>query len=48
MARGLVDYSSEDIRKIRGRKTSEIKRLLGTKDYDEVIHRDNMVLVESD
>ena len=48
VARGLVDYSSEDIRKIRGHRTSEIKRLLGTKDYDEVIHRDNMVLVESD
>jgi glutamate 5-kinase len=47
IARGLTDYSSEQCRTIMGHKTSEIQSLLGTKDYDEVIHRDNMVLIKS-
>ncbi|MBN1269691.1 MAG: glutamate 5-kinase [Kiritimatiellae bacterium] len=42
---GLVDYSGEQIRKIKGRKTTEIAEILGRKDYDEVIHRDNMVVL---
>jgi glutamate 5-kinase len=45
-ARGLVEYTSEQIRRIMGHKTSEIAGLLGSRDYDEVIHRDNMVLLE--
>lgn len=44
-ARGLAAYSSADIRKIQGRKTSEIAPLLGSKDYDEVVHRDNLVVL---
>lgn len=44
LARGLTEYSSEDIRRIKGRKTSEIASLLGAKDYDEVIHRDHMLV----
>ena len=44
VAHGLTEYSSEDIRRIRGRKTTEIEALLGTKDYDEVIHRDHMLV----
>jgi glutamate 5-kinase len=42
---GLVNYSAEDIRKIMGLRTSEIKRRLGEKPYDEVIHRDNLTVV---
>ncbi|AOY58203.1 MULTISPECIES: glutamate 5-kinase [Desulfococcus] len=42
---GLVNYSAEDIRKIMGLKTSEIKRKLGEKPYDEIIHRDNLTVV---
>jgi len=44
-ARGLVNYSSQDISKIKGFKTSEIEKLLGARNYDEVIHRDNLVLL---
>ncbi len=44
IARGLTVYASEDIRKIMGHKTSEIASLLGAKDYDEVIHRDHMLV----
>jgi glutamate 5-kinase len=45
VARGLVDYDSASIRAIQGRKTSEIAGILGRKDYDEVIHRDNLAMV---
>jgi glutamate 5-kinase len=41
---GLVNYNANDIRIIRGLKTSEIKKRLGQKTYDEVIHRDNLVI----
>lgn len=44
IARGLSNYSAEEIRKIKGRRTTEIESVLGYKDFDEVIHRDNMVL----
>lgn len=44
IARGLVNYSSDDARKIIGSASTEIERLLGYKDYDELIHRDNLVL----
>src|SRR5213593_4752471 len=44
-AKGLVNYSSEAIAKIKGLKTSEIQKTLGYKDYDEVIHRDNLVML---
>ena len=41
---GLVNYSAVDIRKIMGLKTKQISDTLGDKPYDEVVHRDNMVL----
>ena len=44
-AKGLVNYSSAAIGKIKGLKTSEIQKTLGYKDYDEVIHRDNLVIL---
>ncbi len=46
IARGLVAYSSRDIRKIQGRRSNEIPALLGTDEYyEEVIHRDNMAVI---
>ena len=45
IASGLSNYSYADLRKIRGRKTGEITGLLGHKDYDEAVHRDNLVLL---
>ena len=41
---GLVNYSAVDIRKIMGLKTKQISDTLGDKPYDEVVHRDNMVI----
>ena len=45
VAQGLTNYGSEALGKIRGRHTRDIAAVLGYKDYDEVIHRDNLVLV---
>lgn len=45
IAAGLVNYSSEDIEKIHGVHTSKIESVLGHKDSDEVIHRDNLVVL---
>jgi glutamate 5-kinase len=46
LAKGLANYGSEDIKKIKGLKTSQISQILGYKDYDEVIHRDNLVVIK--
>lgn len=43
-ARGLTNYSADDVRRIRGLKTGEILEALGHCPYDEVIHRDNMAV----
>jgi len=43
-ARGLTNYKAEDLRKIKGLRTSQIAQALGHCPYDEVVHRDNMVL----
>ncbi len=45
IARGLINYSAEDTHKIKGLRTSLIKKKLGSKPYDEIIHRDNMILL---
>lgn len=42
---GLANYSASDILKIMGCKTSQIKERLGFRSYDEVIHRDNLVIL---
>jgi len=44
IGKGMVNYSSEDIKKIKGRKTSEIKKVMGDSFYEEVIHRDNLFI----
>lgn len=44
IGRGLCNYSAADVGRIRGRRTADIAAVLGRKDYDEVIHRDNLAL----
>jgi len=44
VARGLINYDSRECRLIMGKRTDEFEQLLGRRAYDEVIHRDNMVL----
>ncbi len=43
-ARGLTNYSAEEIQRIKGLKTRQIAQVLGDCPYDEIIHRDNMVV----
>jgi glutamate 5-kinase len=45
IARGLVNYSSLEIKRIKGVPTKEIERILGYKYYDEVINRDDLVVL---
>jgi glutamate 5-kinase len=45
VARGLVNYSSEETRKIMRRPSGEIETILGYVDEPELIHRDNLVLL---
>jgi glutamate 5-kinase len=45
VAQGLANYGSDQVERIRGRKTAEIRAALGRCDFDEVIHRDNLVLL---
>src|SRR2546426_636332 len=44
-ARGLVNFDADEVRKIRGAKTAEIEGRLGYRSFDEVIHRDNLVIL---
>jgi glutamate 5-kinase len=44
LGQGLVNYSSGDIRKIQGMKTSQIEEHLEYKQSDEIVHRDNLVI----
>jgi len=43
-ARGLTNYSADKLRRIKGKKTAEIAEVLGHCPYDEVIHRDNLIV----
>lgn len=45
IARGLVNFNSQELELIKGLKSSEVEKLLGHKAYEEVIHRDNMVIL---
>ena len=46
IAIGLINYSSEDTGKIKGKHSSKIEMILGYKDNDEIMHRDNLVILE--
>ena len=45
IARGLSNYSSEECAKLAGCASAEIAKKIGSKNYDEVVHRDNIVLL---
>ena len=45
IARGLVNYSAEETARILGQSSARIAEILGYRDDDELIHRDNLVLV---
>lgn len=45
ISRGLTSYSSNEIDKIKGKKSSEIEEILGYKYSDEIIHRNEMAII---
>ena len=44
-ARGISNYSAQDVARVRGLKTAQIRQLLGERTDGEVIHRDNLVIL---
>ncbi|MGM9529207.1 MAG: glutamate 5-kinase [Phascolarctobacterium sp.] len=46
LARGLVHYTASELERIKGCKSADIESILGHKNYDEVIHRDDLVILQ--
>jgi glutamate 5-kinase len=44
-ARGLTNFSADEVNRIRGKKTSQVARELGQVLFEEVVHRDNLVIL---
>lgn len=45
-ARGLVNYAADELRRIAGLRTERIADVLGSTPYDEVVHRDNLAVID--
>ena len=48
LARGVAQYSAQEIRRIKGRHTREIEATLGYSYGENVVHRDDLVLLSAD
>ena len=46
-ARGLVNYTTQEVKQVLGKHTRQLQEIIGNFYYDEVIHRDNLVLLKS-
>jgi glutamate 5-kinase len=44
IAKGIVNYTSEELDKIKGKNTQEIKKIFGSQYYEEVINRDDLIV----
>lgn len=47
IGKGIINYDSSDIDLIKGKKSDQIKKIIGDRYYDEVIHRDDMVVFQT-
>lgn len=47
VARGLTNYSSGDVQRIKGLRSDQIAEVLGHRPYDEIVHRDNLAVLEA-
>ena len=47
LARGLTNYANEEVERIRGLRTDQVAELLGTCDFEEVVHRDKLAVYTS-
>jgi glutamate 5-kinase len=45
LAHGLSNYASGDVDRLKGKRSAEVRQLLGPSAYEEVVHRDNLVLL---
>lgn len=45
VAVGLTNFNATDLKMIRGKKSDEFSKILGFKEHDEVMHRDNLVVL---
>jgi glutamate 5-kinase len=48
IARGLTNYGLRDVLLLRGKNTHEIKRILGFVVHEDVVHRDNLIVVNGE
>jgi glutamate 5-kinase len=46
LARGLVAYDAGDVRAIAGHRSEEMERILGWRGRDEIVHRDDLVVLQ--
>ncbi|MFN3699088.1 MAG: PUA domain-containing protein, partial [Dictyoglomus sp.] len=46
IGRGITNYDSLDLEKIIGRNSDEVKAILGENSYEEVIHRNNLAVLD--
>jgi len=46
IAKGISQYNSNDLKKIKGKKSNQIKNILGYLTTEEIVHRDELVLIE--
>ena len=44
VARGLTNYGAVELEQIRGKRTADVRAMLKERAYDEVVHRDNLVI----
>jgi glutamate 5-kinase len=47
IARGLSNYSDSELQRIKGKRSNQFEKILGRPAYAEIIHRDNMVLMNN-
>ena len=47
VARGLTNYSADELHRIMGRRSDKFEKILGRKAYAEVVHRDNLVMTRA-
>ena len=45
VAKGLINFSSALLERMKGLKTTDIKKTVGDQEYEEAIHRDNLVIL---
>ena len=45
IGRGLCSYNTDEARRIIGKRSTSVAEILGYRGYDEIIHRDNLVLL---